>query len=79
MKVQVITPEKLLSSLTSPTTALTLVALADAFLACAAIILFLIANTSQPVSQQLTTHQAYSKFDKPEQRYSADYNTYTIH
>ena len=50
MKVQVITSEKLLWSPASPTTALTLVALADAFMACTSLILFLIANTSQPVS-----------------------------
>ena len=47
MKVQVITSEKLLWSPASPTTALALVALADA---CTSLILFLIANTSQPVS-----------------------------
>ena len=50
MKVQVITSEKLLWSPASPTTALALVALADAFMACTSLILFLIANTSQPVS-----------------------------
>ena len=52
MKVQVITSEKLLWSPVSPTTALAMVALADAFMACTSLILFLIANTSQPVSQQ---------------------------
>ena len=50
MKVQVITSEKLLWSPASPTTALALVALADAFMACTSLILFLIANPSQPVS-----------------------------
>ena len=50
MKVQMITSEKLLWSPVSPTTVLALVALADAFMACTSLILFLIANTSQPVS-----------------------------
>ena len=50
MKVQVITSEKLPLSPASPTTALALVALANAFMAYTSLILFLIANTSQPVS-----------------------------